>query len=70
MPQISRYYFDISLFEQGSPDPEITLVELQERIRRLETHVSELEKEIERLQDVERNCVCQEADELIVIRED
>ena len=63
MPHISRYYFDISLFEdnpykQSHEGPEITLLELQERIRRLNIYICELETDNKRLQLGEGSCVC------------
>ena len=63
MPHISRYYFDISLFEddpykQSHAGPEITLLELQERIRRLDIYICELETDNKRLQLGECSCVC------------
>lgn len=60
MSDISRYFFDIHLFETESKnlDSQVTLVELQDRIRSLEKYIMQLEEEVGELQSLEIECDC------------
>ena len=60
MSNISRYFFDIHLFETGSENfgSQVTLVELQDRIRSLEKYIVQLEGEMGKLQSLEIECDC------------
>ena len=60
MSDISRYFFDIHLFETESKNlgSQVTLVELQDRIRSLEKYIMQLEGEVGVLQSLEIECDC------------